>query len=435
MIRLMACMLLFFASIQLGSAQGWFEDFEGSDPTYGFELLDRGGDLETTESFQTVSGDEGFLGSTSIYFETPWDMAQRETGIEDGLISVWFYDTAYYGPQSTAIRLRTELDSDIENWPLDFTAVDIKGRQTSLGEEPIQNYYVVRPDEEASGMGLWFGDDIISQARIPRATEAWNEATFCTIDGKTYTSINGYHSDCVNESKLPLLQLLCRSGWYPTRGGESKIMVWDDICVMPKLNATTFDGIPDWMESVNAAGIVGSASPGEGFVFLPGAENTLSLQSPDTELSCPWAVDRGTIEVWFWDTNTSTPGYKTEIQVANTANPDEWIEFLHYSVVMNNVADSYYIKTHDSTRGSSFKVPRREGWHRLVFRKVKNELRLSVDGVMGDGEKFVWNDPPSHLTFKIKSGDSNYIMGSGLWLGRLTLAGDAATDVSDWRLR
>ena len=411
---------------------GWFEDFEGESSDFGFDMQTFG-NLPQTGDIDVLSGERGFLGSKSAYFSELWDGASRELGIQEGLVSIWFYDGAYYGTEANAIRLRTADDGDVAGWPNDFVTVELRGLSTFLSDNPIHHYYVARPCPDCGAMGLFWGKSLTSGASVQRVTQAWNHVTFLLDDGKTYTSVNGHPTTCVVDSELTDLELLCHSGWYMTRGGEAEIMLWDDICVMPKIHSTSFqEGVPEWLTLSGEGGVVQSASPSLDFRFLPDANNVIAIDAPDTKLTAPWNVERGAIEVWFWDTNTSAPGYKTEVKVSNADNADEWIEFLHYSVVMNNVADGYYIKTHDSSRGNSFKVPRTRGWHKLVFRKVNGELRLAIDGTMGDGETFVWSDPPDNLLFEITGGDSNYMMGSGLWFGRIMTTGEESSSGIEW---
>jgi hypothetical protein len=413
---------------------GWFEDFERGESPFGAELLERGGSLGKTVDVDTVRDESGFLGSTSAYLSEAWDLVSWDLGITEGLVSVWFYDTGYEGPNANSIRLRTTEDGDLAGWPKDSVTVELRGKSTGHGGGILNVYYINRPAPDLNAMGTYFGSDIATGERTPRRREAWNEATFHMDGGKTYTSVNGSFSDCIVESPMTKLDLLCRSGWYMTRGGDPKIMLWDDLCVMPKIRATDWSTIPHWIETDSRASIIDSVSPSLDFVFLPDTEKVVRLAAPDTAIRADWDVDQGMIETWFWDTNDGESGYKTEIGVRNRENPTEYLVVKAYSVVMNNVAEVYYASTHLTGHGGSFSAPRSKGWHKITFRKVQNELRVAIDGHMADGDTLVWTDPPSSLEFFMQSGTSDYYNGSCLWLSRMMFAGDAAVPVSGWML-
>ncbi len=411
---------------------GWFENFdEGSSP-YGFELLDRGGDLGKTAALHAIEGASGFLNSTSVFLNESWDQVSRNIGIEEGIVSVWFYDTGYDGPNANDIRLRSDEEGDFEGWPQDYVTVELKGERTGHGGGEIDYYYVQRPAPGLNAMNIFFGTDIETAEYIKRRIHAWNQVSFVIDNGKTYTSINNKHSDCIVESPLTKLELLCRSGWYYTRGGDPQIMIWDDICVMPKLFSTNFDTVPSWITQTGGSPLIESASPSAEIALLPNTNQVVRIPNPETTLTAPWNVDQGEIELWFWDPYYTEPGYKTEIGIQNPVNPDEYIVIKAYSVVMNSISESYYVSTHNSGHGGSFYISRSQGWHKVAFRKVNNSLRIAVDGIMADGGDLVWNDPPSSLELFIRSGSSNYDNGSGVWLSRIMMAGQETTSVNGW---
>ncbi len=412
---------------------GWFEDFENGTSPFGFEMLDRGGDLGLTSELLTVQGTEGFLNSTSVFLGESWDQVSRDIGIREGIVSVWFHDTGYTGPNANDIRLCSEEKGSLEGWPQDYVTVELKGERTGHGGGEINYYYVTRPAPGLNAMNIFFGTDIETGEYIERRKNSWNQVSFVIDDAITYTSVNNNHSDCLVDSPLTKLELLCRSGWYFTRGGDPKIMIWDDICVMPKIASTSFDHIPSWLSQTGGSPLIESASPDADFIFLPNTEKAIRIPDPETTLTASWNVQQGEIELWFWDPYLTEPGYKTEIGIQNAMNPDEYIVVKAYSVVMNAVSESYYCSTHNSGHGGSFSIPRTKGWHKVSFRKVKNTLRHAVDGNMADGENLVWENPPSSLELFIRSGSSSYVNGSGIWLSRIMMAGQKNTPVSEWK--
>ncbi len=428
-------MVMFSIVLTLPGVQaqtGWFENFEEGLSPYGFELLDRGGDLGQTTALYTIEGAAGFLNSTSVFLNESWDQVSRDMGITEGIISLWFYDTGYEGPNANDIRLRSDKEGDLEGWPLDYVTVELKGRRTGHGGGDIDYYYITRPAPGLNAMNIFFGTNIETGEYIKRKKHTWNQVSFVIDNGKTYTSINNKYSDCVVESSLTKIELLCRSGWYFTRGGDPQIMIWDDICVMPKLFSTNFDTLPTWISQTGGSPLIENANPGAEMTLLPNTNQVVRIPDSESTLTAPWNVDQGEIELWFWDPYYTEPGYKTEIGIQNPANPEEYIVVKAYSVVMNSISESYYVSTHNSGHGGSFYIPRSKGWHKVALRKVDNTLRIAVDGIMADGENLVWNSPPSSLELFIRSGSSSYINGSGIWLSRIMIAGQETTSVDEW---
>lgn len=432
----LALALIMALSHSSPAQNGWIEDFESGGPDFGFERLDRGGDLGLSAGLRAEEGDPALQGTSSVFLGESWDAVSRDLGIEEGIVSLWFYDTGYTGPNANAIRLRTAGDSEsFAGWPLDFLTVEAKGSRTGHGGGDIDYYYVNRPAPGRNAMNIFFGSDIETGEYVKRRMNAWNHVSFVLDGGAAHASVNHHFTDCILESPPARLELLCRSGWYFTRGGDPKIMLWDSVSVMPKIASTAFGSLPHWIESAGAADLVFSASPESDFVFLPGAETAARITGPDTVLTADWPAERGEIELWFWDPYHTEPGYKTEIGVRNKANPDEYIVVKAYSVVMNAVSGEYYASTHQSGHGGSFRVPRTAGWHKVSIRKTDEILQMAIDGYLAEGAGLTWNQPPDSLELFIRSGSENYHLGAGLWLGRLTMAGAGATGVFDWSLR
>lgn len=322
----------------------------------------------------------------------------------------------------------------MSGWPADFLTVELRGQQTGHGSADIMDYYINQPAPDFNAMGTYFGVDVATGERTPRRRDAWNEAVFYLSDGKTYVSVNNSFNTCVVETPLVAIELLNRSGWYLTRGGDPAIMLWDDICVMPLLRILTPEETGDWVSVDGAADIVISSSPTQDIVLLPDTKSVARFVKPDAGYRASWRVSQGMIEIWFWDPYLQDPGYKTEIGLENPST-GEFIQATAYSVLMNEVAASYYASTDKTGHGGSFSTPRSKGWHRVVFRKVNDQIRVSIDGVMADGDALMWNDPPANLEFYARSGNSNYPEGSAVWFSRAVFTGDETTSLPDWRWR
>ena len=222
----------FYCALVLGpfsvmdTQAGWFEDFEGDDPLFGFTMEERGGSYGLTENIDVLVNDLVLDGSRSVFLSESWDRVTRELGITEGIVTVWFRDSDYRGYEANSVRLRTgEEDSITPGWPLDFTTVELRGQRSGHGGGDIHNYYVARPCEECSAMGVEFGYDLMTGASIARATDRWNEVSFLMEDGQTLTSINNHPSTLIVTTPLTQIELLCRSGWYQTRGGEAQVML------------------------------------------------------------------------------------------------------------------------------------------------------------------------------------------------------------------
>ena len=420
------------SAVAQGGMQGWFEDFEDGSSPFGFTLDEIQGTSIKTEDINLDESDAA-KGERSAYLSESWECVSRELGFEEGIVTLWFYDSNYTGYESNAIRLRTEEDTpETPGWPLDYLTVELKGQRSGHGGGAIEYYYVNRPDPEGGGMGVEFGKDLISGDYVQRVTEAWNEVSFTIVNGKTHASINGTPTDIEVESPLTHLELLCRSGWYKTRGGEAKAMLWDNIFASPLIHAAGFERCPEWMTLQNGD-CEFSALPDDLFVPLVGTTEAARLSEPETELSCSWNVEQGAIEIWFWDPYRTDAGFKDIITLSNTDNESEFLQVVAYSQVMGNTSQSYYVKTHNTSMGGTFKVPRSHGWHRLLFRKVNDCLSVSVDGVPADDETAVWNDPPGKLTVALQTGTPSYANGGSIWYGRILITGIPKTSIQQWK--
>ncbi len=436
-----ACLVsMSFLLIGEAVAQGWFQDFEDGVSPFGFTLDYRFNEtLGFTENIDTEQSDDTFEGSTSAFLSDEWDTVSRDLGIDEGIVTVWFYDTGYEGPNSNAIRLRTEEDdAETPYWPLDFVAVELKGRRTGHGSDVIPYYYVNRPCPDCNAMGVDFGYDITTGERVERTYNTWHEVSFVIDDGVTLTSIDNHPTSIAIESAPSRIELLCRSGWYVTRPGDGRTMLWDDIFIAPKMHSTGFDTAPEWMTPDPNTSLVFEATPSPNlpasFVPLLETGQVARFPGPEMKLSAPWDVDQGMIEVWFFDPNIQAAGYKDIVRVSNAANPEEYLRISLYSHLMGNPAETYYVATHETPKGGTYGASRSEGWHRLIFRKVKGELSLSVDGISTRNETTVWDDPPDNLLFEILSGNSRYPMGSAMWYSRIVMTGENATGVRAWEL-
>ncbi len=416
------------------SAQGWIEDFEDGAPLFGFTGIDRGSDYGLTQKFEQTVDNAGFNNTTSVYLDQSWDGAYRELGIAEGIVTIWFKDDGYNGPNSNSIRLRSkEDDESFKGWPADFLTVDLKGQKTGHGSDLINTYYVCNPSD-ANAMGVYFGTDIISSESIPRVTQSWNQASFLLDNGIATVSVNGSFAD--NEVTTPLahIELLCRSGWYLTRGGDAQIMQWDDISVMPKMFSSTMDTIPDWLTASTGTDIEFNNAIDDMFIPLPQTTQASRFTASDMELSTPWNVEQGTIELWFWDPYYETGRYKNIVALYNANNPEEYLRVQMYSILMNNVSTNYYAATHLTGHGQSHETARSQGWHRIIFNKTLDKLTVSVDGDQANEEGNVWHDAPNNLVLKIQSGDSNYSDGGAVWFSRMMVAGNETTPVYDWSI-
>jgi hypothetical protein len=415
-------------------AQGWLQDFESGKPLFGFTGIDRGSDYGLTEQFEQTIDNAGLNNTTSVYLNQSWDGASRELGITDGIITLWFKDGGYNGPNSNSIRLRSEEDNEnLTGWPANFLTVDLKGKRSGHGGGLINTYYVCNPTD-ANAMGTHFGVDIASSEKIPRVTQSWNQVSFVLDNGIATASINGSFADNQVITPLTRLELLCRSGWYLTRGGDAQIMQWDDIIVMPKIYSTTMDAIPDWLTALPGTDIEFNDTPSGGFTPLPQTGMVSRFTRSDMGLSMPWNVEQGSIEIWFWDPYYETGRYKNVVALYNANNSDEYLRIQMYSILMNKVSTNYYAATHLTGHGQSHETPRSQGWHRIIFSKTNNKLTVSVDGNPAHEETNVWHDAPNNLVLKIQSGDSNYSDGGSVWFSRMMVAGIKTTPVNDWSI-
>ncbi len=410
------------------NAQGWYEDFESGESPFGFELPDRGGSLGSAEDLDIEESDV-VMGSRSAYLSESWDVATRELGIDEGLVTTWFRDSDYRGYEANSIRLRTtEEDGTTPGWPLDFAAVELRGQRSGHGGGSIDYYYAASPDPGGGGMGVDFGTDLMTGEYIARVTETWHEVSFSMIDGLTHVSIDGHATTLEVDSPLTHIDLLCRSGWYATRGGEAKAMLWDEIFVSPLINNGLFEPTPDWM-MLSAGSADYSSVPSDDFIPLPGTTGATRLPAPEMSLTCPWNVESGMIEIWFWDGGYVAAGYKDILGIYNAENSDEYIRVTNYSQRMGMISEEYYASTHNTAHGGTAKAPKSSGWHRVIFRKAGNVLSVSVDGIQSTE---VWIDPPDQLVLSLESGASNYMLGGGLWYGQIVVTGIPMASVSEW---
>jgi hypothetical protein len=427
-----------------------FEDDE-TGPFYGFTPEDRGGSYGMTADIDR-DATPALFSHYSAYLSDSWERVSLPIGITEGLVHVWFYDDNYGGGTpgtqtgANAIRLRSEADDPEKDpgWPLHYLCVDLKGEYTGHGREGFLEYYTVARNGVAGvDMGVDFGAPVGSASdEIYRATESWHLVTFDMDNGTTSVSVDGEMVDIVETNPLSSLELLCRSGWYPTRPGEAQIMRWDGIAVSPKRQSTDFSSEPEWMTFDVGSSLVfdttrsGQTAP---FDFIPGSSRLARFPTGEQRMFCPWEVEEGAIEIWFWDDMADEGGGpdngNIDIIVSSADTPTDYVRMRTYESVMGSPAGQWYLVTPQSPSGmgGSYNLDRKTGWNKLVFHKTLDCLYVSLNGQLVTLVDYRWDSPPEDLQLEIST-RSGYNDGFPLWLGRIMLTGSTTSAVDDWQL-
>lgn len=423
-----------------GAQEVVFEGFESGGPAYGFVMQDRGGSYGTTSDID-VSDATSVGGNYAAYLSESWDRVSRPVEFTEGIVSIWFYDGGYEGPNANGIRFRTSADNGAgADWPLDFLTVDMKGRKTGHGAGVIDYYYACKPCVGCGGMNTTFGEPVGSATDFFREYDRWHLVSFVKENTGTTVSIDNRIADVTSASDLAELELLCRSGWYETRPGDPAIMLWDNLCISPKLEGAVFDSTPGFLNYSAGSYLVFSASPAPEYEPLPGAARVARFPGADMQAQAYWGVDAGEIQIWLWDNIADEGGNpdngSIDILLTDVLDSSKYFRLRTYETVMGAVADQWYVVTPQSPTGmgNSLNVPRLKGWNLVVFHKDPDGLRVSINGQLVRDASYRWDDPPLQLEFSIVSRSGSYGDGNPLWLGKVLMSGgDLATSaVIDW---